>query len=230
MVKVSHSVWRTAPLGLLMLAFACSPSRAADLTPRDNSEASGKGNKVQSGNVTTIETKAKRTDAKTKAVARGSGDQDKLEREVLDMVDAHLPDIKVLLDQLRDKEPRQYDVAIRNLARSSRRLQAAQKRGAEAFEIEVQIVKSQSAINLLIAKLKVRDNEKDRQALLKAAKQLELAEIERASQELEQLKARLEKAKQLYTAAEKRLHEKQSQSDKTIDRLFQNYLRKSGRK
>lgn len=152
------------------------------------------------------------------------------ERGVLQMVHDHLPEIKVLLDQLREKEPRQYDAAIMNLAKSSRRLQAARKRGEAAFELEVQVVQAQSAINLLVAKLKVRDNKADRAALRDATQRLELAEFSRAKHDVAQMRSRLDKLQDQLQVAEKRLGEKQSQRDENIERAFQIYLRKSGRK
>ncbi|QEG02474.1 hypothetical protein Mal15_65950 [Stieleria maiorica] len=152
------------------------------------------------------------------------------EQAVLQMVHDHLPEIKVLLDQLREKEPKQYGIAISNLAKSSRRLQTAKKRGEEAFELEVHVVQAQSAINLLVAKLKIRDNKKDRAALREATKRLELAQIARASFEVEQIRSRLDKLNEQLETAEKRLDEKQSNLDDNIQKGFQTYLRKSGRK
>lgn len=173
---------------------------------------------------------AKRSDASS-AKPSDQRDLDKeIERGVLQMVNNHLPEIKVLLDQLRDNEPRQYESAIRNLAKSSRRLQAARKRGEEAFELEVHIVQAQSSINLLIAKLKVRDNKMDRKALLEATRRIELAEIERAKHELASSQSRLARMQEQVTALEKRLLEKQTKLNETVDKDFQSYLRKSGRK
>ena len=37
-------------------------------------------------------------------------------RASCEMVDAHLPEIKILLDRLRKDEPKQYTIAIRNLS------------------------------------------------------------------------------------------------------------------
>ena len=164
-----------------------------------------------------------------KKISQRKFDQEQ-ERGVLQMVHDHLPEIKVLLDQLREKEPRQYDAAIMNLAKSSRRLQAAQKRGEAAFELEVQVVQAQSAINLLVAKLKVRDNQADRAALRDATQRLELAEFSRAKHDVAQMRSRLDKLQDQLQVAEKRLGEKQSQRDENIERAFQIYLRKSGRK
>lgn len=173
---------------------------------------------------------AKPSDAKSDENSSRRTVDKEIERNVLQMVNNHLPDIKVLLDQLRDKEPRQYDLAIRTLAKSSRRLQVAKNRSEESFELEVHVVQAQSAINLLIAKLKIRDNKQDRKALLEATKKVEIAEIARAEHELAQLQSRLKKMKSQFDAAEKRLKEKQSKMDESIEKDFQTYLRKSGRK
>ena len=153
-----------------------------------------------------------------------------VEKTVLRMVQAHLPEIEVLLDRLREKEPQQYDAAIRDLSKSSRRLQIAKKRGAEALEIEVQIVKAQSATNLLIAKLRVRDNEKDRKALLKAAETLRQAELARAQYEHDMLRDRLTRMQKQFDASEKRLKENHSKSPDAIEKAYLGYLRKAGRK
>lgn len=153
-----------------------------------------------------------------------------LERNVLQMVDNHLPDIKILLDQLRKKEPQQYKLALRNLAKSSRRLQAAKNRSEESFELEVHVVQAQSSINLLIAKLKIRDHKQDRKALLEAIKQLRTAELARAEHEFAQLESRFAKMKEQVVVARRRLNEKQSRNDESIEKDFKTFLRKSGRK
>ena len=164
-----------------------------------------------------------------KKISQRKFDQEQ-ERGVLQMVHDHLPEIKVLLDQLREKEPRQYDAAIMYLAKSSRRLQAAGKRVEASFELVVQVVQAQSAFNLLVAKLKVRDNQADRAALRDATQRLELAEFSRAKHDVAQMRSRLDKLQDQLQVAEKRLGEKQSQRDENIERAFQIYLRKSGRK
>lgn len=153
-----------------------------------------------------------------------------LERNVLQMVNNHLPDIRILLDQLREKEPRQYDLAIRNLAKSSRRLQAAKNRSEESFELEVHVIQAQSAINLLIAKLKIRDRKSDRKALLEATKQFQTAELARYEHELALQQSRLAKMKEQVATGEKRISDKRSKMDEIIEKSFKSYLRKSGRK
>ena len=152
------------------------------------------------------------------------------ERQVLKMVRNHLPELQTLLDRLKDKEPRQYGIAIRNLSKSARRLEIARRRGEEAFEIEVNVIQAQSAVNLLIAKLKVRDNKKDRQALREAAERLSVAELARSRYELSLMQSRLERLREQVATAKERIEQRESQLDQTIQKNYQSFLRKSGQK
>ncbi|KAA5544580.1 hypothetical protein FYK55_09695 [Roseiconus nitratireducens] len=153
-----------------------------------------------------------------------------LEKNVLQMVDSHLPELKVLLDRLRSKDPGQYEAAIRNLANSSRRLQAAKKRGEEAFELEVEVVKARSAVNLLVAKLKLRDRAADRKALREATEHLERAELARSRYEYSVWQQRLEKMRQQVNTVQERLQTKERRFDENLQQSYENYLRKAGRK
>lgn len=152
------------------------------------------------------------------------------EAAVLAMVDQHLPELKSLLEPLKKNQVRQYEAAIRNLAKSARRLESAHKRGEVAYEREAEVIKAQTAINLLIAKLKVRDDQKDRAALRKAAEQLQLAELQRTRHEVTLMKSRLKKLQAQFDASQQRLKNSESNLDDRIDDLFESYLRKSGRK
>ncbi len=152
------------------------------------------------------------------------------ERLVLQMVRAYLPELKELLGHLREKDPRQYDRAIRNLARSARRLEAARRRGQEALELEVGVVQAQSAVNLLIAKLKVRDSKQDRQALRDAAERLAIAELARSRHELAVMRSRLKRLQKQVDQTAKRIDQRDSELENTIRKNYQSYLKKSGQK
>ena len=152
------------------------------------------------------------------------------EAAVLAMVEQHLPELSSLLEPLKKNHARQYGAAIRNLAKSARRLESAHKRGDVAYEREVDVIKAQTAINLLIAKLKVRDDLQDRDALRKAAEQLQLAELQRSRHEVSLMKSRLQKLQGQFDESQQRLKENESDLDNRIDSIYQSYLRKSGRK
>ncbi|MEM0924864.1 MAG: hypothetical protein AAGJ83_02385 [Planctomycetota bacterium] len=186
-----------------------------------------------------VDEKAKKSDTATKSEppARAKRTQrnrvevsEEVERQVLEMVQLHLPDIQALLDRLRDKEPERYAFAIRDLGKSVKRLQAAERRGPEALELEVAIVKAQSSINLLIARLKLRDSDKDRDSLMTATRKLEAAELARLDFDVRQLRARVRRMQEQLEVAEKRFDDKQTGLEKQIRNDYQNYLRKAGQK
>ena len=85
------------------------------------------------------------------------------EAKALALVKTHLPELNDVLGRLHTKQPRQYDRAIRDLAKSVRKLELAENRDQELYEIELELLKAQTQANLLTAKLKVRDSQSDRQ-------------------------------------------------------------------
>lgn len=153
-----------------------------------------------------------------------------VERNVIEMVHRHLPELEALLEQLKKKEPKQYEAAVRNLAKSQRRLQIAEKRGSQMFELEVRLVQTQTSINLLIAKLKVRDKEADRNALRAATKTLAELQLNKSQLELAQMKSRLAKLQETVNNAETRVEQQESALKQGLESSYQTYLRKAGRK
>ncbi|OYP31025.1 hypothetical protein [Rhodopirellula sp. MGV] len=160
---------------------------------------------------------------------RASRIDKELEQNVLEMVDRHLPDVKKLLDQLRKKAPKQYDVAIRGLARSAKRLQAAEKRGEESFELELQIVQAQSSLNLLIAKLKIRDSQSDRKLLAKVTEQLAKAELAKMRHEVALLNTRVARMQQQIAETESKIEKRESDFAINVEKNLEANLRKAGR-
>ena len=153
-----------------------------------------------------------------------------VERNVIEMVHRHLPELEALLEQLKKKEPKQYEAAVRNLAKSQRRLQIAEKRGSQMFELEVRLVQTQTSINLLIAKLKVRDKDADRNALRAATKTLAELQLNKSQLELAQMKSRLAKLQETVNNAETRVEQQESALKQGLESSYQTYLRKAGRK
>lgn len=151
-----------------------------------------------------------------------------VEHKVLLMVEDHLPEVKVLLKQLRDKKPTQYNAAVRGLARFAKRIELAKKRGEEVLELEVEIVKAQSSINLLIAKLRLKDNPNDRDALRAATEQAQRAQLNRDRQEYAQWHDRLQKLQKQVESMQKRIEKSESSLDSTVNSSFQSNLRKAG--
>ncbi len=149
------------------------------------------------------------------------------ELAAIKLVEAHLPDLKSVLNHLRTDDPHQYNLAVRDLAKSARRLEISKNRDTELYDIDVELLQAQSSVRLLTAKLKVRDNQADRKRLREAAGRLQQAELSRADYDVRALQERLERTQKSLTAAEQRLANKQ---DSDLEKIYIGLLRKAGRK
>ena len=171
--------------------------------------------------------KAKTDTAQPAPAAKAAKADRDLDGAATHLVETHLPELKSVLAHLRSQQPREYGLAIRDLAKSARRLEAAKNRDQRLYDIEVELLQAQSDAKLLTAKLKVRDNEPDRKQLREAVQRLQQAEIARAKYEIRTLRERLRKTQQLLDAAESRLTTKQDQDQ--LEKSYLNFLRKAGR-
>jgi hypothetical protein len=152
-----------------------------------------------------------------------------IEAKSLELVNAHLPELRGVLKRLRADKPREYDRAIRDLAKSARKLEQAKNRDEHLYDIEVESLKAQNQVNLLTATLKVRDRQSDRQRLREAAARLQQAQLARARYDVELYRQRLQRAQQQLDAAQGRLESRDSDPDQQLEKLYQVLLRKAGR-
>lgn len=151
------------------------------------------------------------------------------EELALELVRVHLPELDVVLERLRADQSREYDRAIRDLAKSARKLELAKNRDEQLYDLEVELLKAQNQVNLLTAKLKVRDSQSDRDRLRSSAARLQQAQIACAQYDLEQFRERYERAKQQLDAAQERVEAKQSNADEQLEKSYLGMLRKAGR-
>ena len=151
------------------------------------------------------------------------------EAKSLELVQTHLPELRAVLKRLKAGQPRQYDRAIRDLAKSARKLEQAKNRDERLYDIEVEFLKAQNQVNLLTAKLKVRDRQSDRKLLREAAGRLQQAQIARARYDVELYRQRLERTQKQLDAAQDRLEAKQTDTDQQLDKTYLSLLRKAGR-
>ena len=167
--------------------------------------------------------------SKTGSKAKANPAVDKeTESKALNLVQSHLPELKEVLKRLRANNPREYDRAIRDLVKSARKLELAKNRDERLFDLEVELLKTQTHVNLLTAKLKVRDSKQDRQRLRESLERLQDAQIARAEYDVVMYQERLDRAKKLLDAARKRLDGKKDRGTE-IDKTYAGLLRKAGR-
>ncbi|EMI17854.1 secreted protein [Rhodopirellula maiorica SM1] len=152
-----------------------------------------------------------------------------LETIAIALVNNQLPELEPLLDRLKANEPAQYHAAIRDLARSAKRLQTAKNRDPEIYEIESKLLQTQMHVKMLAAKLKVRDRQTDRDALREAVATLIQMEMKRGEAEIRYTKQRIERTQRQLAAAEERLEAKQENFDNNLEKTYQQLLRSAGR-
>ena len=151
------------------------------------------------------------------------------ESAVMELVQAHLPELTNVLKQLRSVQPQQYQVAIKDLAKSARKLELAKKRDPRLFELEVELLQAEHQASLLMAKLKVRDSQSDRQKLRQAAKRLQQAQIVRAQYDVDFFRQRVARAEQQLETAKQRLQSRSEDQETQLEKSFLSMLRKAGR-
>ncbi|QDT02461.1 hypothetical protein K227x_08380 [Rubripirellula lacrimiformis] len=173
---------------------------------------------------------AQKRAAVSEAVRPSADEMTLAESRARRIVSKHLPELRGMLDRLRQRDPKHYDRAVRDLSRWARRLETAKKRGEQSYDIELALLKSEIAVNLLTAKLKVRDNPDDRKQLREAVESLEHSRLERARYDTNLLRERIERTQKLLAAAEERIRTMESRSDADRNATYTELLRKAGRK
>ncbi len=80
------------------------------------------------------------------------------EAAVSTFVRLHHPELEALLTHLSEARPKEYDKALRELFRVTERLGQIQDRDAELYELELRLWKTQSRLQLLLARLHMGEN------------------------------------------------------------------------
>jgi exonuclease VII small subunit len=145
------------------------------------------------------------------------------------LVDEHLPMLRRVLDRLRTDSPNQYEKAVRDLARSVKRLESARGRDEQLYELELDLLKARTTTSLVVARLKVRDSEADRRELQSTVTKMLSAELRRAEFEVETLNKRLERMNKQADDARNGLQRATDRMDDPANAVYEEYLRKAGR-
>lgn len=151
------------------------------------------------------------------------------EAAALELVRRHLPQLTELLKTLRRDAPEQYRRAITDLARQARRLEVSRRRDPRLFDVELEILKRQTRVDLCVARLQLRDDPKTRVQLRRAIGDLQQARRARLEYERDQLQQRMARIEQQLQTVEERLEAPFVASPQWIDKAYRNLLRKAGR-
>lgn len=145
---------------------------------------------------------------------------EKAEADVLEFVSEHHPELADLLEQLRDKNSKEYQKAISDLSRVRQRLHLMQKNDDQRYKLELAIWKAETHIQLLAARLHMDDKAELRD-------QLRAALSEQVDLRLQLLKYEREIAKDRLSRIESQIKKLDSERSQTIDRQLQVLTAKS---
>lgn len=151
------------------------------------------------------------------------------EAAALALVERHLGELTPILKSLRSSNQRAYEKAIADLARSAKRLQTAKHRDSRFYELELSSLKAKTEIDLMTAKLKVRDRSGDRERLRNAISRYHDLSNRRLEFEISQQEQRLKNLNKQLQSAKDRLADNQQKLNDQIDKSYRRSLRKAGR-
>lgn len=203
----------TMLLGLLPLAWANGPAIAtAETTVGKNAGAQATPSGTQDAGGAVKPESQQSSEAEAQALVRG-----------------HLPELVKLLDTLRRESPEQYRRAVADLARHARRLENARRRDGRLFEIELEILKRQTRVDLLVARLQLRDDAQTHAQLRRSLAGLQQARLARLTYDRDQAEQRLARAEQQLQVAEDRLQSARETAPVWVRQTYLHLLRKVGR-
>lgn len=123
----------------------------------------------------------------------------------------HHPELADLLTRLKDRNPRQYDQAVRQLFQTSQRLARVRDRDPERYEVALEAWKLDSRIRLLAARMTMRGDsqlEEELAELVRARADVRLRQLaeerDRLTERLDRIDAMIERIGNNPEAATKR--------------------------
>jgi hypothetical protein len=118
------------------------------------------------------------------------------EQIALDFAQRHHPELAALLPQLRQRDRHAYESAVKELVRTSERLEKLQTRQPEKYEAELAIWKLDSRIHLLVARAVSAGDDSSHDEILSLVQQRNELRIRQLEQERERLSARTTRLKE----------------------------------
>jgi hypothetical protein len=152
---------------------------------------------------------------------------DQMETESLEFVQEHHPELVALLESLKSMREKEYEIAIREIFRSKKRLDGFVKRDTDIYNAELDAWKIQSKIDLLVAKGIAREKEVDKVALRALLKDQMDNQKKRWKHEITNLAKRQEQLTGLLSAADGHEEEKIEQQLAALQKRVDSKIGKS---
>jgi hypothetical protein len=140
------------------------------------------------------------------------------EAAALTFVRQNHPELASLLTAMSKKNPKQYQNAVRDLYKTSERITNLRAKDARRADLELDVWKSQSRIDLLVARLRTADSPKLREELRDAVSRKVDATTQRLEYDVAEARARIDKQ-------EKMLQSLKEKREKSIENLYQSSIR-----
>lgn len=153
---------------------------------------------------------------------------DSEEQSVIDFVKANQPKLQQLLTFLKNKQPAQYQQAIREVSRTKSRLSNLENRDKEMYAIELELWQVRSQLRMLTAEIsvsKAEAKEKLTEKLKNLAEQEAKLELQRLTLEHSRLATRVE---QLENQIRERSEDPEAAINKLI-KFWENRASKQGK-
>ena len=133
---------------------------------------------------------ASAADVATQPVNVSEGQLQESEATVLPFVEEHHSQLLSVLTALKQSNPKEYEAAIGDINKTLRRLSQLEKRNKALYEVDLEAWKTQSRIDLMMARAIAKEHSLDEAALRSLVAQRRAIQVKRLNIELEQLEDR----------------------------------------
>ena len=134
--------------------------------------------------------KASAADVATQPVNVSEGQLQESDATVLPFVEEHHSQLLFVLTALKQSNPKEYEAAIADINKTLRRLSQLEKRNKALYEVDLEAWKTQSRIDLMMARAIAKEHSLDEAALRSLVAQRRAIQVKRLKIELEQLEDR----------------------------------------
>ena len=196
----------SSSLVLIEMSFAVEKNQKASST-----------DSVQKKRVQGVEAAAK-NDTENRSKSKPKRSNEDREKAAVDFVKQHHTELVEILKQLKEVSPREFEVAIRELAQTSEKLSRFKERDKQRYDIELKSWQARSRGELLAAQLQMDNTPKIREQFRKVLLQQTDLRVELMKLEESRLADRLEKIRQNIESLNK-------SRDKSADKRIARYTR-----
>lgn len=141
------------------------------------------------------------------------------EQRVLSFVGTHQPKLLELMKFLKQKQPGQYEQALREMSRAQVRLESLAKRDQDLYAIELELWQIRSQLRLLAAEISVAPEAKQEKLNAKLALLVE----KEVAQDLARLKLQRERTAEQLQQLDQQIAQRESETAVQVEKLLKQW-------